>query len=565
MSSFLLPNNISNSLLNTNTHKAPPHPCPASASSHPVVNRYHLLTFHHGKNVPKRCLKLQDPMLTVPRPAKAKALQNKIWQDQSSVRRKRVDSTSDVQPRTKEPRVQEPSASQAKAYHRYRPAVLSDNEDAEGLIAQVLTRAPKKKPVHPPPDYEGESNKESDEEDAYEDEVLDEYNLHGLDKEIIESEAPQWAPQKTIKVRKAATSQSSAGQDDVQLPPVHDEYEATTASENDHFQGEREGLPTDDDSEKDKDSEDDSSGGPKQLPHWASVYKKYQGGSREQAAVAMGFVSSTSEGVNKDRTTQSKQWRAAPYDLPSPGQRLISLKTQPLTLREILGIAIRQVTGDAMCVSAYTPIEKLPGYLLSVVLGSVPKVEGGEVYVARLNRDVMLKVDLVRLLNNRLSIYQSKTKRIARGIVEVKYSLDSEKADRKSQIVELVKNSQFIFARKEISRDVDRSKPFQHPVILRVLQEVYFSGRRGQSLGSKHSSRFTSSIKEGAASNELELPPAMVAMAATAVHAALEDFVMKQDFSADLYEDKYLSQACNLSRPDPHQEKPNLVIYLYSR
>ncbi|KAM6491366.1 hypothetical protein JOM56_013140 [Amanita muscaria] len=353
-------------------------------------------------------------------------------------------------------------------------------------------------------------------EDTYEDEVLDEYNLHGLDKEIIESEAPQWAPQKTIKVHKAATSQSSAGQDDVQLPPVHDEYEATTASENDHFQGEREGLPTDNDSEKDKDSEDDSSGGPKQR----RAHKR----------------------VDAQR---------------SENTRLISLKTQPLTLREILGIAIRQVTGDAMCVSAYTPIEKLPGYLLSVVLGSVPKVEGGEVYVAWLKRDMMLKVDLVRLLNNQLSIYRSKTKRIACGIVEVKYSLDSEKADRKSQIVELVKNSQFIFARKEISRDVDRSKPFQHPAILRVLQEVYFSGRRGQSLGSKHSSRFTSSIKEGAASNELELPPAMVAMAATAVgpthhlelllyahgyvqvHAALEDFVMKQDFSADLYEDIY--------------------------
>ncbi|KAM6491506.1 hypothetical protein JOM56_000078 [Amanita muscaria] len=495
--------------------------------------------------LPEEAAQASGPRLA--RTAKAKALQNKVWQEQGSVRRKRTESNSDQLPRSKEARIQQSSASQGKTVRAARrlPPGWSDYDSEDNRRTTELPQKISGKKKQPSTRYSEEledfqDDMDGDEEDEEEGADANE-DLEDLDDrhltETLQSEAVQWARPK----HKRAPHNDD---DEVTIP---NENELTTASENDRFQGDREDLPSEE--ESDKESEDDGGGQKKnkldkradarrsELPHWARVYKKYQGGSREKAAVAMGFVSPGKD--VDDYHKQSKQWWAAPYCSPGPGQRIISLKMQPRVLQEILAISIRQVTGDAMFVSAYVSIDELPGYLVGIVIAAASKAEHGEAYATRLDKDVMLKVDIVRLLNNRLSIYRSKTKKIARGIVELKYFLDSDQVDRKSQIMDLIKNSRFIFASKQNSQEVDRSRPFQHPAMLRVLQDVYFSGRRGQSLGHKHASRFASSIKEGVASRELEVPPAMVAMAATAVHASLEDFVGKQDFSADLYEDIY--------------------------
>ncbi|KAF8267149.1 hypothetical protein EI94DRAFT_1701244 [Lactarius quietus] len=50
---------------------------------------------------------------------------------------------------------------------------------------------------------------------------------------------------------------------------------------------------------------------------------------------------------------------------------------------------------------------------------------------------------------------------------------------------------------------------------------------------------FRSSIDVGNLADELELPPAMVAIAAVAVHASLDEKVTNLEFNADTYKDTY--------------------------
>lgn len=69
---------------------------------------------------------------------------------------------------------------------------------------------------------------------------------------------------------------------------------------------------------------------------------------------------------------------------------------------------------------------------------------------------------------------------------------------------------------------IDPKKPFHHPAIVNTIRESFFkrggSGRkRGASIAQKHHSLFSSSLSTDTAVDEVELPPAMVAMAAVAV------------------------------------------------
>ena len=106
-----------------------------------------------------------------------------------------------------------------------------------------------------------------------------------------------------------------------------------------------------------------------------------------------------------------------------------------------------------------------------------------------------------------------------------------------------------------VSQGIDPKKPFYHPAIINTLREAFFKRKRGPSIAQKHQSLFCSSLGMGAAVGEVELPPAMVAMAAVAaslsvsflcpahnthqVHASLDEKVTNLDFNADTYEDSY--------------------------
>lgn len=129
------------------------------------------------------------------------------------------------------------------------------------------------------------------------------------------------------------------------------------------------------------------------------------------------------------------------------------------------------------------------------------------------------------------------------------YNLSDDSSSRKKQVESLLLHDKFIFQPKEgvcfqflflstvlncvIQDDINSAKPFHHPVIINTIHEVFFKRKRGPSIAQKYQGLFSSSIDTGVRASELELPPAMVAMAAVAVSLA-------SSFSCRTHESQHL-------------------------
>ncbi|KAM6489597.1 hypothetical protein JOM56_014919 [Amanita muscaria] len=398
-------------------------------------------------------------------------------------------------------------------------------------------------------DDNGRSEHET--EDDPDDDIID--DLQALDssrlRDTLSEELVQWnrQPQRKKSVSSHRTQSQSDDFDDL-LEFGDRSAQSENDPENDHFQGEKEELDDYDEISGDEASLERPVRTLKsketkrvkarqaEIPKWGhkAVDSRYRDQTKK-AAVAMGFLNEN-DGL-KDFKDDDDAWPDAPWCPPGPGQRIMSLFAQPQMLRLILQHAIRQITGHAMTKSAYIPVEETPTHIISTTKQSARHFASKQ-YEARLEKDVMLKVEVVRVMNNRLSIYRAKSKSVARDLIELKYFLNDDD-DRKTQIDKLIKNSIYIYPLKPDGSGIINTKPFHHPAIIRTITEMYFTARRGRTLAEKHATRFTSSITEGARANELEVPAPMVAMAATAIHASFDDFASKRDFSADVYEDVY--------------------------
>jgi hypothetical protein len=72
-----------------------------------------------------------------------------------------------------------------------------------------------------------------------------------------------------------------------------------------------------------------------------------------------------------DTCQVNKGWRAdAHYIPPQPGARIISIKVQPPSLQAVIKAAIREVTGDALFVTAYPSAVTITDYYCDLLMGS---------------------------------------------------------------------------------------------------------------------------------------------------------------------------------------------------
>ncbi|KAN0133851.1 hypothetical protein V8E53_008346 [Lactarius tabidus] len=184
----------------------------------------------------------------------------------------------------------------------------------------------------------------------------------------------------------------------------------------------------------------------------------------------------------------------------------------------------------------YIPVEQQTECLVRILHLSAEKMNR-PYYTERVQKDSLLQRVICDLLNVRVSHYRTGVKRVATCHVTGEYGLSDNKPEREQQVATLLLQDKFIFLPKE--GGIDPKKPFHHQAIINTIREAFFKQKRGPSIAQKHQSLFTSSQDTGTAGVELELPPAMVAMAAVAVHASLDETVTGLDFNADTYEDSY--------------------------
>ncbi|KAH9013363.1 hypothetical protein EDB85DRAFT_1877070, partial [Lactarius pseudohatsudake] len=236
------------------------------------------------------------------------------------------------------------------------------------------------------------------------------------------------------------------------------------------------------------------------------------------------------------------------YVPAASGRHLINLGSQPPDLRAIIKLSLCKVRSDAIHENAYRTVDSLPGYNRYILWSSAKSLHLIS-FAKRFGHDANFARVVGLVLNGRISTYRGDVKRIAASKVEGYYQI-YEGQDTVNKVLGLIRGSKYLYPKEVNPMGIVTSKPFTHLAVIAILCDAYFSNTQGGSLATKHRKQFTSSLPD-THPTELEIPAAMLALVATAIHAALEDLTTgirrKMDFNADFYEDVYLSHMKFLS------------------
>ncbi|KIJ06332.1 hypothetical protein PAXINDRAFT_20471 [Paxillus involutus ATCC 200175] len=168
---------------------------------------------------------------------------------------------------------------------------------------------------------------------------------------------------------------------------------------------------------------------------------------------------------------------------------------------------------------SYPDINQLRRSITDILYVAANQMPGCEHVHARLAQDPQYVRALAPVPSTRVSKMRCAVKVAAQRHVAGVYQL--EKGQRgKEKVNALLEKNIFIFPVDSNGKPI-RSKPFQSPAILRTIQDAFFEDEN--SAGVKFASQFISTSQEH--DDELELPSAMVALAATAVRAVIMDFL----------------------------------------
>ncbi|KAG6810655.1 hypothetical protein H0H92_010892 [Tricholoma furcatifolium] len=455
--------------------------------------------------------------------------------------RKRAASTLDA-----------PGSKKAKQYSitRKAPATIVPDESDESERDQPSLRASRSEnQSHDYDDADDSAEEQDEDEDDTFGNGLEQLGTKALKKTLL-NERPQWNKM----------TRRQLDEDTVDQP----QPEFTTASELDDHDQEQDVI---DDEEPQHGFSKRASDRKAEVPIWAANEAE---------------ESDTSPDVAKEEETDilmkadhraltlaiNTGWDPSIHFVPPQhGARMLSINTQPLTIKTFIKGSIRKATGDAIFVNAYPSVETLDDYHMHL-LDDVAANMNCEALRQHIKQDSVFVEHISRLLSARVSNTRCGVKKVTQPKIEASFGLSATNEEEcRTQVKVLLSKGDYIYPRNPKGM-IYRTKPFMHPSIISSIREYYFLGSRG-SLASKHQSRFKSSISEGPQAKELEVPMAMVCMVA-AVHASLDDWTVgrqtKTEFNSDQYEDVYRGHEIFLNNILEHKPRSyhRLMADLYN-
>ncbi|KAH9164277.1 hypothetical protein EDB89DRAFT_1859379, partial [Lactarius sanguifluus] len=218
---------------------------------------------------------------------------------------------------------------------------------------------------------------------------------------------------------------------------------------------------------------------------------------------------------------------------PGPKQRNILINMQPEDFRAILKEGMQSLLRYCAFRQGYIPVDAQTDHFIELLIKSATRLNKPH-YGVRLQKDAFLQKEVCDLLSGRVSHYRTTIKQVATNLVSHGYRLEDDESTRVRQVKDLINNDKFIFEPKD-DGGINSTRPFQHPVIINTLRGAFFKRKRGSSFAQRNRRYFPLGIN----SVDLELPPAMVAIVAVAIHASLEEKAYGSEFNADAYEDSY--------------------------
>ncbi|KAG6905734.1 hypothetical protein DXG01_001084 [Tephrocybe rancida] len=415
-----------------------------------------------------------------------------------------------------------PAAKKSKGHVCKAPATIDPNEDSDE--DEMPFKPFGRRPVF---DEDDEPEDEPESEDDFEEKDEQDYDdgLGQLDTETLRktlmAERAQWAPKRAPKPSQCKDNEEEDAilpQPEVNDHDVNNDLDDDVSDHGQHTKPSKRALACQ-----------------AEVPAWADNHRETDNkdsSADEDMLATRGYAQTAARAIE---ISVNAGWEPAAHYVPiQNGARNISITAQPPILKALIKIAICKATSDAMFDTAYPKVEMIPDYHHQIILDAAKSLDA-DALLYRLQRDTVLVDHISRLLGAQIT--QPK--------IENAYNLgdDVEVEEHRKIVHNLIKNGTYIYCHLGPKKTlIARTKPYQEPAIISALKEYFFSGSC-RSLASKHASRFTSRIKEGPASLELELPLPMVCMIATGIHASIDDwstgYQKKTDFNSEVYEDVY--------------------------
>ncbi|KAF8876087.1 hypothetical protein BD779DRAFT_1677965 [Infundibulicybe gibba] len=216
------------------------------------------------------------------------------------------------------------------------------------------------------------------------------------------------------------------------------------------------------------------------------------------------------------------------------GRRYLRLKAQPPVIQRILHDGIEAAYRYGLWTDMFPSGDEVDTQMRTL-LRDVARLCGENCVAERLRRDARYGNAMGQVLKVRLGNLRTGAREAARRVAESKYQLQSGCRD---EVALLRTRDNFIWGRDDNGQPL-KSKPYRHPAIIATLRWFFDESV----ICPRNLSFFKSSIPNGPANEELEIPIPMLALAATMVYAELYDWItgdrVKSKFNADDHCDTY--------------------------
>ncbi|KAJ7120568.1 hypothetical protein C8R43DRAFT_1136736 [Mycena crocata] len=238
---------------------------------------------------------------------------------------------------------------------------------------------------------------------------------------------------------------------------------------------------------------------------------------------------------------------------PAPGKKDVLLNAQTEELQLVLRHAISAVKSSLVFEDAYPPILSRAGFARAYLIEAADAIPEGQHIRERLGSDLKYAAVLADILHNiqlldRINILRGDIKRTAAGLAPGFFQFAGLNEVKTKELIEKVlKDHRYIFPTDPQTQRLMTEKPFHHPALRAVIKNGVFT--RNFKANNMH--LFISTSKKHP--KQLELPDAMVALAATALYAALLEYRTTGEhqtiaFTEGAYEDTYRNHMNTLSQ-----------------
>ncbi|OJT11577.1 hypothetical protein TRAPUB_11906 [Trametes pubescens] len=219
-------------------------------------------------------------------------------------------------------------------------------------------------------------------------------------------------------------------------------------------------------------------------------------------------------------------------EIVPPQHGKLKLTDQHRRVRRVLQHSIYTMLVDIGLKNAFPDGPQKQGKIVYRALTSAAGEYGYDDILKRLKKQDEYASELSKIPSQRIPTFRSHVRKLAEGQPCTAFGLMSCDKDKGDWLQE---GFRYIYPFDYENKSIKASKPYSPPVFLEILRVAFF--KRPSSLGFKICKHFESSLPDKP--DEKELPASLLALVATALHAAIEDckhgHAQPRDFTSNDY------------------------------